>query len=244
MRWIGLAAGLALVLAGCGGGSGYQWGAPHGGGKGLPQVRMSASQAMIVPPGRDGELALALRAFVPGPDGWQEAAGAQCSVTGGDYFRAQVVTPVRLVLPDLGPDAPVIAAECVSGTARGRAAVAPNFSWPAEATPRRPSGPGGAAAGGTASRSRGRCATPTSRSACADHAPLLLPAPARALCLRAAGLTGLAAAAGACGEGYQRRRRSLAGTIATTTSSASGAGTTSTATAAATSSTAAGARTC
>ena len=68
----------------------------------------------------------------PGPDGWQEAAGAQCSVTGGDYFRAQVVTPVRLVLPDLGPDAPVVAAECVSGTARGRAAVAPNFSWPAE----------------------------------------------------------------------------------------------------------------
>ena len=132
MRRIGLAAGLALVLAGCGGGSGYQWGAPHGGGKGLPQVRMSASQAMIVPPGRDGELALALRAFVPGPDGWQEAAGAQCSVTGGDYFRAQVVAPVRLVLPDLGPDAPVIAAECVSGTARGRSAVAPNFSWPAE----------------------------------------------------------------------------------------------------------------
>ena len=173
MRRIGLAAGLALVLAGCGGGSGYQWGAPHGGGKGLPQVRMSASQAMIVPPGRDGELALALRAFVPGPDGWQEAAGARCSVTGGDYFRAQVVTPVRLVLPDLGPDAPVVARRVRlrdrPRSRRGRAELLLAGRDPRLAAR---SGPGGAAAGGTASRSRGRCATPTSRSACADHAPL------------------------------------------------------------------------
>jgi hypothetical protein len=132
MRRIGLAAGLALALAGCGGGSGYQWGAPHGGGRGLPEVRMSASQAVVVPPGRDGDEALALRAFVPGPDGWQEAAGAQCSVTGGAYFRTRVVTPVRLVLPDLGPDAPVLSAECEAGTARGRAAVAPHYPWPAE----------------------------------------------------------------------------------------------------------------
>lgn len=128
---IGLAAGLALTLAGCGGG-GYHWGAPNGGGRGLPEVRMSASQTVVVPPGRDGARALALRTFVPGTDGWQEVSGARCRVTGGDYFRAQVVTPVRLVLPDLGPDAPVLRAECESGIARGAAAVAPDFPWPAE----------------------------------------------------------------------------------------------------------------
>lgn len=93
---------------------------------------MSASQTVVVPPGRDGARALALRTFVPGTDGWQEVSGARCRVTGGDYFRAQVVTPVRLVLPDLGPDAPVLRAECESGIARGAAAVAPDFPWPAE----------------------------------------------------------------------------------------------------------------
>jgi hypothetical protein len=132
MRRIGLAAALGLALAGCGGGSDYQWGAPYGGGRGLPQVRMSASQGVVVPPGRDGEEALALRAFVPGPDGWQEVDGARCRVTGGDYFRTQVVTPVRLVLPDLGPDAPVLSAECEAGNARGAAAVAPAYRWPAD----------------------------------------------------------------------------------------------------------------
>jgi len=132
MRRIGLAAGLALALAGCGGGSDYQLGSPYGGGRGLPTVRMSASQALVVPPGRGAEQALALRAFVPGPDGWEEVDGARCNVAGGDYFRGQVVTPVRLVLPDLGPDAPVLRADCEAGTARGSAAVAPAFPWPAE----------------------------------------------------------------------------------------------------------------
>jgi hypothetical protein len=132
MRGIGLAAGLALVLAGCGGGSGYQWGSPHGGGKGLPEARMSASQSMVVPPGRGAEEALALRTFVAGPEGWDEVQGARCTVTGGDYFRAQVVTPVRLVLPDLGPDAPVLRADCESGTLRGTAAVSPAYPWPPE----------------------------------------------------------------------------------------------------------------
>jgi hypothetical protein len=132
MRRIGLVAGLALGLAGCGGGAGYQWGGAQGGGRGLPEVQMSASQAVVVPPGRDAQEALALRAFVPGPEGWQEAGGARCRVTGGDYFRADVVAPVRLVLPDLGPDAPVLRADCAAGTARGAAAVAPFFPWPAE----------------------------------------------------------------------------------------------------------------
>ena len=130
MRWIGLAAGLALVLAGCGGGSGYQWGAPHGGGKGLPQVRMSASQAVIVPPGRDGELALALRAFVPGPDGWQEAAGAQCS---GHRRR---------LLPGAGGDAGAAGAARPRAGRAGRRAPSASPGPPAVAPRSRRTSPG------------------------------------------------------------------------------------------------------
>ena len=127
---------LALVsaVAGCGGG-GYQWTGASGGGRGLPEVSMRASASAVVPPGRDAPEALALRAFVPGPDGWSEVAGARCGVTGGDYFRAEVVTPVRLVVPDLGPDAPPLRADCASGTTRGAAIVYPAFSWPAEGRP-------------------------------------------------------------------------------------------------------------
>lgn len=129
MRRTGLMATLALALAGCGGG-GYQLGAPDGGGRGLPAMRLSASPGEVVPPGRGADKALALRTFVPGPDGWQEVAGATCTVTGGIYLGARVTTPVRLVLPDLGPDAPTLQADCATATARGTAAVAPYFPWP------------------------------------------------------------------------------------------------------------------
>lgn len=139
MQRIGVAAGLAVgvALAGCGGG-GYQIGGPQGGGRGLPAARMVASPGMVVPPGRGAGEALALRAFVPGPDGWQEVTGARCDVTGGEYLGARVVTPVRLVLPDLGPDAPPLTAECTSGTMRGAATVAPSYPWPPETRPSPP----------------------------------------------------------------------------------------------------------
>lgn len=125
VRRIGLV--LTLALAGCAG-----WGGgPQGGGQGLPEVAMTARADWIVPPGRGLE-ALAVRTFVPAPDGgWQEVAGARCTIRGGDYFRAAVVTPSRLVLPDLGPDAPTLSAECASGALSGRAAVAPAFGWAA-----------------------------------------------------------------------------------------------------------------
>ena len=78
------------------------------------------------------ELGVAVRAFVPdaaGTEGWQEVAGARCRVTGGDYYRADLVTPARLVIPDLGPDAPVLVATCENGAASGRSAVAPAYGW-------------------------------------------------------------------------------------------------------------------
>lgn len=131
MRRMGLFVAAALTLAGCGGG-GYELLGPQGGGNGLPAVTMRANEGVVVPPGRGAQKALALRTFTPTADGWQEAPGAQCTVVAGDYFTATVVTPVRLLLPDLGPDAPQIRADCTLGTAKGAAAVAPAFSWPAE----------------------------------------------------------------------------------------------------------------
>jgi hypothetical protein len=137
MRAIGMAV-LALALAACSNGA-YQMPAVQGGGSGLPEVSMRASREVVVPPGRGQVKALAVRTFVPAADGgWSEVTGARCHVRGGDFFEATVVTPVRLRLPDLGPDAPVLAADCESGALRGTAAVAPGFSWPEEGRPSAP----------------------------------------------------------------------------------------------------------
>ena len=132
MRAIGIL--LALALAGCGGGA-YDWRKVEGGGAGLPEVAMRPSGEVAVPPGRGAREGLAVRAFLPGDGEWREVGGARCSITGGDFFRAELVTPARLTLPDLGPDAPTLRADCTSGTARGTAVVAPAFSWPAEGRP-------------------------------------------------------------------------------------------------------------
>ncbi len=126
MRRIGIT--LVLLLAGCA--------AARGGGGGLPEVAMRPSSEVVVPPGRgQSNLALAVRSFVPAGEGWNEVTGARCQVTGGAYFRADVVTPARLTLPDLGPDAPPLQADCTSGALHGAAAVAPAFSWPEEGRP-------------------------------------------------------------------------------------------------------------
>ncbi len=133
MRGIGIV--LALGLAGCGGITDYPWEGPIGGGKRLPVVAMQSSRDVVVPPGRGKPLALAVRAFVPGAEGWQEVTGARCRVTGGEFFRADLIAPARLIVPDLGPDAPVLRAECSGDGAAGAAAVAPVFGWPEEGRP-------------------------------------------------------------------------------------------------------------
>lgn len=127
MRWIGIV--LVLALAGCYGGEQVS-----GGGNGLPQVAMRNSNETVVPPGR-GTLALAVRTFVPAGEKWNEVKGARCRVTGGDFFAADVVTPVRLTVQDLGPDAPPLKADCVSGNLAGSDVVAPAFGWPADTHP-------------------------------------------------------------------------------------------------------------
>ncbi|HRO09933.1 hypothetical protein [Amaricoccus sp.] len=130
---------LALGLAGCGG-QAYDWRAMEGGGAGLPVVTMRSAPEMVVPPTRGPLRTLAVRTFVPGTevDGWDEVTGATCRVEGAPYFSATVLTPVRLALPDLGPDAPALVATCEKGTLRGQAGVEPAFSWPEEGRPSAP----------------------------------------------------------------------------------------------------------
>jgi hypothetical protein len=121
-----------LALGACTGGD-----RASGGGAGLQEVSMRNNSDVVVPPGR-GTLALAVRSFVPAGEDWNEVTGATCQVTGGAYFSATVVTPVRLTVQDLGPDAPPLTAECTSGTLRGADQVLPAFGWPEETRPGAP----------------------------------------------------------------------------------------------------------
>ena len=137
MRAIGLGL-VALALAGCGGGA-YDWRAAAGGGAGLPQVAMAPTGETVVPPGRGAKRALAVRTFVAAPGGenggWTEVEGARCTVTAGDFLDTTVATPTRILLPDLGPDAPPLRAECETATSWGSDTVAPVFGWPVEGRP-------------------------------------------------------------------------------------------------------------
>ena len=92
---------------------------------------MSASQAVVVPPGRDADEALALRTFVAGPDGWQQVDGARCRVTGGDYFPRAGRDPCASGPARPRPRCAAAARRLRVRTARGAAVVAPYFPWPA-----------------------------------------------------------------------------------------------------------------
>lgn len=128
MRTMTLAAA-ALALSGCAGGDVFGYGpAVRGGGGGLPATRAEARPDSMTPPGRR-DLGLAVRAFASETDGSPvEIEGAVCRVTGG-AFSANVATPARIVIADLGPDAPDLTARCTAGALEGAAAVQPDFSW-------------------------------------------------------------------------------------------------------------------
>lgn len=132
MRDIAIALALILPLAACAGGV-------SGGGSGLPETQMTQATGDIVPPAR-GYLGVPVRSFVSDPEaasGWLEVSGARCAMSAGAY-RASLVTPGRLVLPDLGPDAPDIRADCALGEASGSVLARADYSWP---TGERPSAP-------------------------------------------------------------------------------------------------------
>jgi hypothetical protein len=120
---------LGLALAGCAGGDVMGFGpGVTGGGGGLPAVRAEAAPDLMTPPGRR-DLGLAIRTLVVQPDGTQaEVAGATCLVTAGP-FSARLTSPARLVIPDLGPDAPDVRADCASGALVGAAMTPPAFLW-------------------------------------------------------------------------------------------------------------------
>jgi hypothetical protein len=122
-------AAAAFALAGCAEGEFLGFGpAVVGGGGGLPATRAEARPDLMTPPGRR-ELGLAVRSFTAAADGeTTEIVGATCRITAGAYDAA-LVTPGRLIIPDLGPDAPAVRADCEMGDLRGAGAVAPVFSW-------------------------------------------------------------------------------------------------------------------
>lgn len=122
--------GAALALAGCAGGdvAGYGPGV-RGGGGGLPATRAEARQDVVTPPGRRN-VALAIRTVAHETDGDPvEIKGAVCRISAGS-FEAVMATPGRLILPDLGPDAPPVRADCAAGALEGAAIAPPVFAWP------------------------------------------------------------------------------------------------------------------
>jgi hypothetical protein len=94
----------------------------------LPETRAVARADRVVVPGRR-ELGLGVRTFVTDASGAPvEVSGSRCTVRAGDFLRA-LATPGRLMIEDLGPDAPVIVADCSDGVMAGTGTAAPNFAW-------------------------------------------------------------------------------------------------------------------
>lgn len=124
--------GAALALAGCAGGDVAGYGSQVlGGGRGLPATRAVARQDVVTPPSRR-DRALALRTYALETDGDKvEVAGAVCKITAGS-LEAVMATPGRLILPDLGADAPPVRADCAAGTLAGAAIAPPIFAWPSQ----------------------------------------------------------------------------------------------------------------
>jgi hypothetical protein len=120
--------GAALLVAGCAGGGviGYER-TVVGGGAGLPETVARARQDAVTPPGRRW-LGLAVRSFERDAAGAIVEIPARCSIEAGT-LTAEIATPGRLVIPDLGPDAPVITATCGNGLLAGRNSVEPDFGW-------------------------------------------------------------------------------------------------------------------
>jgi hypothetical protein len=73
-------------------------------------------------------LGLGVRTWVRAPDGTITETPGACRIEEG-AFGAEMATPGRLVIPDLGPDAPTIVATCTSGALAGSNAVEPAFGW-------------------------------------------------------------------------------------------------------------------
>jgi hypothetical protein len=121
--------GGALALAGCAEGdiAGYN---PRVSTGGLPVTRAVARQDVVTPPGRR-DLLVPVRTFAVEPDGGRAEVEGVCKITAGS-FTVAMATPGRLSIPDLGPDAPAIRADCTAAGLAGAAIAPPVFSWPSQ----------------------------------------------------------------------------------------------------------------
>jgi len=113
MRKVLLAA-FGLALAGCA--------------SGVP-----VSRQVVVPGGQfqavQGEAGLLVRTFVEDPSGErQEVLGATCDVV-SSLYKASVVTPSRLVVPNFGAQSPVLTADCRADKLAGAANVRIVTRW-------------------------------------------------------------------------------------------------------------------
>ena len=109
-----LVAASALLLAGCA--------------SGVPVERQT------VVPGAgfqavQGEASLVVRTFLPPVEGArQEVLGARCAVV-SSLYRAELVTPSRLLVPNFGPQSPEITFDCRAGALAGSGTVRIATYW-------------------------------------------------------------------------------------------------------------------
>jgi hypothetical protein len=113
MRKVLLAA-FGLALAGCA--------------SGVP-----VSRQVVVPGGQfqavQGEAGLLVRTFVEDPSGErQEVLGANCDVV-SSLYKASVVTPSRLVVPNFGAQSPILTASCRADELAGSGTVRIVTRW-------------------------------------------------------------------------------------------------------------------
>jgi hypothetical protein len=109
-----LLAAVGLVLAGCA--------------SGVP-----VSRQVVVPGGQfqavQGEAGLLVRTFVEDPAGERrEVVGAACDIV-SSLYRASVVTPSRLVVPNFGAQSPLLTADCRADGLSGSGSVRIVTRW-------------------------------------------------------------------------------------------------------------------
>jgi hypothetical protein len=107
----------ALLLAGCAAGVPVE-----------RQVVVSGARFQDI----QGEAAFFVRTFLPDEGSERrEVVGATCTVTSSIY-STEIVTPVRLVVPNFGPQSPELSFACRAGALRGagRARIVTRWSGP------------------------------------------------------------------------------------------------------------------
>jgi hypothetical protein len=110
--------GVLMLMAGCV----VQEAAPPG----VETVRAEAKEG-VEPPVARGETQLVVRA-IPAETQGLELRGAACEAD-SPWFKAEFASPGRVLMPDYGAEAPVVAVTCRSGKAVGTGQAQPEPAW-------------------------------------------------------------------------------------------------------------------